>query len=149
MKGYDCMKDMKKEIRECNCENCEGVCNCENCTCKINEEVNNEEFKDVSGDIELGRIYMDKVNGVCFYTLPILENITPSEKQIGILQKSIDLFQEFILEVILDEDEKNKLKADYLSNKIEEAKVKVEEAKELISVKENIENETDVDGLNE
>ena len=144
------MKDMKKEIRECNCENCEGVCNCENCTCKINEEVNNEEFKDVSGDIELGRIYMDKVNGVCFYTLPILENITPSEKQIGILQKSIDLFQEFILEVILDEDEKNKLKADYLSNKIEEAKVKVEEARELLNIKEDIENEVvDVDGLNE
>ena len=93
---------------------------------------------------------MDREKGQCYYTLPILENITPSKKQITLLQKSIDLFQEFILEVILDEDEKNKLKADYLSNKIEEAKVKVEEAKELISVKENrVKEVLDVDDLNE
>ena len=149
------MKDIKKEM--CNCENCEGacncaegICNCENCSCKINEEVNNEEFKDVSGDIELGRIMMDKEKGVCYYTLPILENISPSEKQIALLQKSIDLFQQFILDVVLSEDEKLKLQVDYLSNQIEETKVKVEKARANIKQSNRVNEVIDnVDDLNE
>ena len=142
------MKDIK-EIRECKCENCKGACKCENCTCKINEEVNNEEFKDVSGDIELGRIYMDKETGLVYYSLPILSNITPSEKSLGILQKSVDGMQQFILDVILSEDEKLKLQVDYLSNKIEETKVKVEEANANIKRSNRVNEVLNEDDLNE
>ena len=149
------MKDIKKEMM-CNCENCEGtckcvegICNCENCSCKINEEVNNEEFKDISGDIELGKIMMDKEKGICYYTLPILENITPSENSLALLQKSIDLFQQFILDVVLSEDEKLKLQVDYLSNQIEETKVKVEEARANIKQGDRVNEVLDVDDLNE
>lgn len=148
------MKDIKKEM--CNCENCEGacncaegICNCENCTCKINEEV--EEFKDISEDIPLGEIYMDKENGLVYMTLPILENISPSQNQLALLQKSIDLFQQFLLEVILDEDEINKMRIDYLSNEIEKKKAEVEEAKELLNIKQGdrVNEVVDADGLNE
>lgn len=148
------MKDIKKEM--CNCENCEGackcnegICNCENCSCKINEEV--EEVKDFDGDIPLGEIYMNKENGLVYMTLPILENISPTPNQLALLQKSIDLFQQFLLEVILDEDEINKMRIDYLSSEIEKKKEAVEEAKELLNIKQGdrVNEVVDADGLNE
>ena len=78
--------------------------------------------------IKIGEILMDKTNGISMMNIPLLQNFIPlDEKKMGMLQECIDLFQRFLIEVLLGEDELRELKYEA---KLHEAEKKREKEKE-------------------
>ena len=73
--------------------------------------------------VKLGEILMDK-KGVTMFNIPMIEKINAPTEKMATLQKSIDLFQKWLIEVLLGDEELNEIK---------------EEAKRYVAEKEGIE----------
>lgn len=75
-------------------------------------EVENIDVLEKDSYIKLGEILMDKETGVSMFNIPLLESLDLSEKSVNTLQSCIDLFQQWLIEVLLGEEELQHIKAE-------------------------------------
>ena len=68
---------------------------------------NTEKLMDMVGEDEvvLGTILLDTSTMGCLFNIPLLAKLNPNDEKIAILQKSIDLFQQFLIEALLSDEE--------------------------------------------
>ena len=68
---------------------------------------NTEKLMDMvdENEVVLGTILLDTSTMGCLFNIPLLAKLNPSEEKLAILQKSIDLFQQFIIEALLSDEE--------------------------------------------
>ena len=92
---------------------------------------NTEKLMDMVSEDEvvLGTILLDTSTMGCLFNIPLLAKLNPNDEKIAILQKSIDLFQQFIIEALLSDEELEQFKKE-----IEELK----EAEEVIVEEEDL-----------
>ena len=74
----------------------------------------------------------DKNNGGIYINIPILAKINPNDKNLALLQKSVDLMQEFFIKALLSDEELEELK----DKCVEELKAKKENLAKEIKVEE-------------
>ena len=81
---------------------------------------NTEKLMDMVSEDEvvLGTILLDTSTMGCLFNIPLLAKLNPNDEKIAILQKSIDLFQQFLIEALLSDEE------------LEQFKKEIEELKE-------------------
>ena len=92
---------------------------------------NTEKLMDMVSEDEvvLGTILLDTSTMGCLFNIPLLAKLNPNDEKIAILQKSIDLFQQFLIEALLSDEELEQFKKE-----IEELK----EAEEVIVEEEDL-----------
>ena len=56
-------------------------------------------------EVVLGTILLDTSTMGCLFNIPLLAKLNPNDEKIAILQKSIDLFQQFLIEALLSDEE--------------------------------------------
>lgn len=80
---------------------------------------NTEKLMDMVSEDEvvLGTILLDTSTMGCLFNIPLLAKLNPNDEKIAILQKSIDLFQQFLIEALLSDEE-----LDMFKKEIEELK---------------------------
>ena len=61
-------------------------------------------------EVVLGTILLDTSTMGCLFNMPLLAKLNPTDEKIAILQKSIDLFQQFLIEALLSNEELEQLK---------------------------------------
>ena len=85
---------------------------------------NTEKLMDMVSEDEvvLGTILLDTSTMGCLFNIPLLAKLNPNDEKIAILQKSIDLFQQFLIEALLSDEE------------LEQFKKEIEELKEAEDV---------------
>ena len=85
---------------------------------------NTEKLMDMVSEDEvvLGTILLDTSTMGCLFNIPLLAKLNPNDEKIAILQKSIDLFQQFFIEALLSDEE------------LEQFKKEIEELKEAEDV---------------
>lgn len=68
---------------------------------------NTEKLMDMVSEDEvvLGTILLDTSTMGCLFNIPLLAKLNPNDEKIAILQKSIDLFQQFLIEALLSDEE--------------------------------------------
>ena len=68
---------------------------------------NTEKLMDMvdENEVVLGTILLDTSTMGCLFNIPLLAKLNPSEEKLAILQKSIDLFQQFLIEALLSDEE--------------------------------------------
>lgn len=73
---------------------------------------NTEKLMDMvdENEIVLGTILLDTSTMGCLFNIPLLSRLNASEEKLAILQKSIDLFQQFLIEALLSDEELDMLK---------------------------------------
>ena len=92
---------------------------------------NTEKLMDMVSEDEvvLGTILLDTSTMGCLFNIPLLAKLNPNDEKLAILQKSIDLFQQFLIEALLSDEELEQFKKE-----IEELK----EAEEVIVEEEDL-----------
>lgn len=85
---------------------------------------NTEKLMDMVSEDEvvLGTILLDTSTMGTLFNIPLLAKLNPNDEKIAILQKSIDLFQQFLIEALLSDEE------------LEQFKKEIEELKEAEDV---------------
>ena len=80
---------------------------------------NTEKLMDMVSEDEqvLGLILLDTSTMGTLFNIPLLAKLNPNEEKLAILQKSIDLFQQFLIEALLSDEE-----LDMFKKEIEELK---------------------------
>ena len=68
---------------------------------------NTEKLMDMidENEVVLGTILLDTSTMGCLFNIPLLAKLNPNDEKIAILQKSIDLFQQFLIEALLSDEE--------------------------------------------
>ena len=79
-------------------------------------------------EVVLGTILLDKNSMGCLFNIPLLAKLNPTDEKIAILQKSIDLFQQFLIEALLSNEELEQLKKEI--EELKEDELKEEDLKE-------------------
>lgn len=87
---------------------------------------NNNEMKEKEDYTVIGEICLDK-QGQCVMNIPLLAKINPTEENMALLQKSVDLIQEFLVRSLLSEEEMIELR-DKCIDELKEKKEKVNES---------------------
>ena len=99
---------------------------------------NTENLMDMVSEDEvvLGTILLDTSTMGTLFNIPLLAKLNPNDEKIAILQKSIDLFQQFLIEALLSDEELEQFKKE-----IEELKEAEEVIVEDVELKEEDINE--------
>ncbi|MBP3707064.1 MAG: hypothetical protein J6J36_00400 [Clostridia bacterium] len=81
-------------------------------------------------DMVLGEILLDKKTGEILFNIPLLGKLNPTTENLALLQKSVDLVQEFMIKALLSDKELEELK----DKCVEELKAKKENlAKDVVN----------------
>lgn len=93
---------------------------------------NTEKLMDMVSEDEvvLGTILLDTSTMGTLFNIPLLAKLNPNEEKLAILQKSIDLFQQFLIEALLSDEELDMLKKELEELKEAEDKLKEENINE-------------------
>ena len=93
---------------------------------------NTEKLRDMVSEDEvvLGTILLDTSTMGCLFNIPLLAKLNPNDEKIAILQKSIDLFQQFLIEALLSDEELDMFKKELEELKEAEDKLKEENINE-------------------
>ena len=93
---------------------------------------NTEKLVSMVGEDEqvLGLILLDQKTMATIFNIPLLAKLNPNEEKLAILQKSIDLFQQFLIEALLSDEELEQFKKEIEELKEAEDKLKEENINE-------------------
>ena len=94
---------------------------------------NTEKLMDMVSEDEvvLGTILLDTSTMGCLFNIPLLAKLNPNDEKIAILQKSIDLFQQFLIEALLSDEELEQFKKEIEElKKAEDVELKEEDLNE-------------------